>query len=160
MLIHLLASTHQTNLRSRTRQRRRVFASEEVWNMKETYVWNRKSVNRNVAKNSIGCYQLGNPDQNGNFVVGYIGRSLRCLNNRLSNNHPKRKLYTMFRFCQLESVREVFDTECRWFHLYSGEASTNLKHPDSPRMLGYQCKYCMRHKARSSDNKTKNRGEI
>ena len=66
----------------------------------------------------------------------------------------------MFRFCQLESVREVFDTGRRWFHLSLVNSSTNLKHPDSPRMLGYQCKYCMRHKARSSDNKTKNGGGL
>ena len=102
--------------------------------MEETYVWNRKSVNRNVAKNLIGCYPTRKPRSERQTVVGYIGRSLRCLNNRLSNNHPKRKLYTM-----LDSVNwnlyEVFDTECRWFHLYSGEASTNLKHPDSPACL-------------------------
>lgn len=124
----------------------------------ETIPLNRSTVKNNVAKKSIGCYRLGDPDHEGNFVVGYIGRSTRCLNKRLLDHASDRK-YSMFQFLPLSSVRETFDTECRWFHLFRDKSQANLKHPDSPRMLNYKCKYCYRHPNMAMEEEKRLRGD-
>ena len=126
--------------------------------MLEINVLDRQTVINNVARKSIGCYQLGNPDQDGNFVVGYIGRSTRCLRTRLIE-HPKRNEFTLFQFVVLKTNREVFDTECRWFHLFRDKSQSNLRHPDSPRILNYKCKYCKRHPSMIRDEEMRIRGE-
>ena len=126
--------------------------------MLETHVLDRKTVTENVARKSIGCYQFGNPDQDGKFVVGYIGRSTKCLRTRLIE-HPKLGDFTLFRFVTLTSPREVFDTECRWFHLFRDKSQDNLRHPDSPRLLNYKCKYCKRHPSMIRDEEIRIRGE-
>ena len=74
------------------RQCCRVTAAEGGINM-ETIPLNRLTVKNNVAKKSIGCYRLGDPDHEGNFVVGYIGRSTRCLNKRLLDHASDGQLF-------------------------------------------------------------------
>lgn len=126
--------------------------------MLEIHVLDRKTVTENVARKTIGCYQFGNPDSNGKFVVGYIGRSTKCLRTRLIE-HPKLGDFTLFRFVILNSPREVFDTECRWFHLFRDKSQANLRHPDSPRLLNYNCKYCKRHPSMIREEEKRIRGE-
>lgn len=107
----------------------------------ETHTLNRTNVRRLVSKNAIGCYRLGDFDSEGRFVADYIGRSTRNLRNRLLD-HASLSGKSAFQFVSLDSVREVFDTECLWFHLLRDQL-TNRRHPDAPRhRVELECRFC------------------
>ena len=126
------------------------------------YELNRRSVIENVEKRLIGNYWLGSLMEDGAFHTKYVGRSTTWddrtrnsgLQKRLLDWASKRR-YSHFRFRPSGSIPEIFNIECREFHLLRDQLD-NIRHPDSPRALGCVCQYCdrsgRRHHGRSLAN--------
>mgnify|MGYP007008465845 CR=1 FL=1 len=117
---------------------------------REIYELDRRRVIENVKLQLIGNYWLGSIRDDGTLHTKYVGRSTKWDNRTRSNGLQKRLLdwaskgkYSHFCFRPSGSIPEIFNVECREFHLLRDQLD-NIRHPDSPRALGCVCQYCER----------------
>lgn len=94
-----------------------------------------------IGPGRMGAYALGHLDAD--FVPGYIGRSDRCLRDRLAT-HEQLGSFDYFIVCLSCSPAAAFIEECGLWHACSqaGHALENRVHPARPRAAGLLCPYC------------------
>ena len=99
-------------------------------------------VRRVVPAGWAGAYALGYCGGLG-FVAGYIGRSDRCVRNRLAN-HERLGEFDAFVVRLAPSAGGAFNAECELWHAYNqaGTLLRNIVHPGTPRRAGLVCPYC------------------
>jgi len=86
-----------------------------------------------------GAYALGH-SQEGQFEIGYVGRSDTCLQSRLvTHNHLWR--FDYFIFLKAADEYEAYALECEFWHSFQDQVR-NLIHPASPQGSGLGCQYC------------------
>lgn len=95
-----------------------------------------------VQKNRPGVYVLGD-EQDGRFLIRYVGRSDHCLQTRLLTH---RLLYCCqyFIFSYTDTAKEAFALESKWWHDCRNNRVPllNVIHPDSPSGKNLCCPYC------------------
>ena len=124
------------------------------------YELNRRSVIENVEKRLIGNYWLGSP-QGRRGIPHEVRGEVHNGTTRTRNSRAAESVSWTGRAREgtatsasgpPRSIPEIFNIECREFHLLSGPVD-NIRHPDSPRALGCVCQYCdrsgRRHHGRS-----------
>lgn len=98
-------------------------------------------INKVVEDGRPGVYVLG--DDESGFVPRYVGRSDTSLKKRLmTHNHLYDHAYFIFKY--VESEKEAFYTEAKWWHDCKelGLDIDNRIHPDAPNGTFLECPYC------------------
>lgn len=86
---------------------------------------------------SIGAYALGRVNDQGTFVVKYVGRSDNDLNARLKNWVGD---YPSFKYGHFGNTKDAFSRECHMFHDFGGVTSLdNSVHPARPSGASHRC---------------------
>ena len=96
-------------------------------------------IDQKVTKKLTGNYALGKKNDNGTFLVGYVGRSDNDIRNRLKSwiGRTRRPL---FKFSYAASAKAAFEKECKNYHDF--DPPGNDKHPQRPDGTGWKCPYC------------------
>lgn len=83
--------------------------------MKGPYKLDNDTIDAVVTQTSPGNYALGRKNDEGTFVVGYVGRSDSDVNDRLKSwvGNTKRPL---FKFSYASSPKAAFEKECENYH--------------------------------------------
>lgn len=107
--------------------------------MNGPYDLNAEEVERIVDEDRIGNYALGHNNDEGKFMVKYVGRSDNDVKSRLlywveNSTRP------LFKYSYAESVKEAFDKECTNYHAFS--PADNDNHPAKPAGKRYPCPVC------------------
>lgn len=118
-------------------------------NMGRSYPYTLEEIETHIEPNRIGNYAYGYLNDDGKFVVKYVGRSDTDLRERIKHGledmkaNPKLK-YQRFKFSYAETLEKAFMKECRNYHDFGGDRGglINDHHPDSPDGAGCQCPYC------------------
>lgn len=113
-------------------------------NMSGPYVFVDTEMQAEVRDDKIGNYALGYENDNGSFLVKYVGRSDTDLRRRLIEHYNNRETYEFFKFKYAKSVEDTFIEECRNYHDFGESKSLdNERHPDRPDGKKYlTCPYC------------------
>lgn len=106
-------------------------------------------IDKVVADGRIGNYAFGYLDNQGSFIVLYVGRSDINLKERIKHGitdvqeNPNLR-YERFKFSYAESPMEAFEKECRNYHDFGGEEGKlyNRIHPDKPDGYVGNCPVC------------------
>lgn len=106
-------------------------------------------IDKVVADGRIGNYAFGYLDNQGSFIVLYVGRSDNNLKERIKHgitdvqDNPKLR-YERFKFSYAESPKDAYEKECRNYHDFGGEDGKlyNLIHPDKPDGYTGTCPVC------------------
>ncbi len=110
--------------------------------MKGAFLFLPEVIRSCVEPMQTGVYMLGDI-VDGEFVVGYVGRSDICLQNRLlTHNHLYEFSYFFFQYTN--TPEEAFAKEAELWHncVDYGISISNKIHPDSPAHLYLTCPYC------------------
>jgi hypothetical protein len=91
-----------------------------------------------VTNTSAGAYALGQANNDGAFVVRYVGRSDDDVNARLKKHVPE--LYRQFKYEYYPSARAAFDKECNLYHDFHPRDSKI--HPARPEDANWKCPRC------------------
>ena len=118
-------------------------------NMGSSYPLTEDEINTRVAKNRIGNYAYGYLNEQGTFIVKYVGRSDTDLHERIMHgiqefkNNPRLK-YERFKFSYATSKEEAYLKECKNFHDFGGQKGylNNKIHPDAPEGIILECPFC------------------
>jgi hypothetical protein len=110
--------------------------------MEGPYIFSSEEIDRVVTKTSPGNYGLGYKNDEGTFIVLYVGRSDTDVNEEL-----KAKLinseYKHFKYSYATSPKAAFEKECRNYHDFGGsEKLDNIIHPDRPAGEDWSCPVC------------------
>jgi len=108
-------------------------------NMSGPYDLTKISIDANVRRTSPGNYVLGKVNDEGTFIVNYVGRSDTDVVQRLSNyiGHTK---YKKFKFSYASSPKAAFEKECQNYHDFDGkEKLDNATHPQRPDASFWKC---------------------
>jgi len=98
-----------------------------------------EAVNRAVTSKRLpGAYALGHTDQEGTFVIEYIGRSNDNLRQQLDDLVVK--FHGQFAFEYFSSARAAFEKECELFHAYLADG--DAIHPTRPDGSYWKCPGC------------------
>lgn len=109
--------------------------------MKGPYVLSTTEIDKQVTKTSCGNYALGYVNNEGTFIVQYVGRSDENLNSRLKSWVDKG--YSKFKYSFATSPKSAFEKECNNFHDFGGtDKLHNTVHPDRPNGSGWKCPRC------------------
>jgi hypothetical protein len=105
------------------------------------YSFTPKFVRAVIGPDRVGAYALGNIS--GDFNAGYVGRSDRCLRERLAG-HERLGEFAYFIVAPAQDVAAAFQSECALWHacIQSGHHLENRVHPAAPRTRGLVCPYC------------------
>ena len=107
------------------------------------FLFTMSEINRLVTRTSAGVYTLGYLNNEGTFIVKYVGRSDTDLKNRLSSWIGKKVGCTHFKANYCASADEAFKRECAIYHDFGGvEVLDNDIHPDRPIGRTSQCDLC------------------
>lgn len=99
------------------------------------------NIDKYVTKTSSGNYALGYIKKDGVFIVQYVGRADSDVNARLKAHVGED--YTLFKFSYATSPKEAFETECKNYHDFGGNAKLNNEyHPDRPNKSSWKCPVC------------------
>lgn len=110
-------------------------------NMEGAYELTTQTIDRVVAKTSLGNYALGN-FSGATFVILYIGRSDTDLNRRLKQWAGETH-YAWFKFSYATSPKAAFEKECKNYHYYGGRVMLdNEGHPHRPEGTCWKCPMC------------------
>lgn len=105
--------------------------------MEGPYPLNEEEIDKHIEKNKIGNYAYGHVDEEGSFIVAYVGRSDSCLNTRIRHGISQ---YDSFKFSYANSVKEAFEKECINYHEFGGKEELNNEiHPARPEGQAYDC---------------------
>jgi len=98
--------------------------------MNGPYKLTNDEVDRQVTKKSAGNYALGRSNDEGTFIVNYVGRADNDVNARIKDHVGEK--YTKFKFSYADSAKAAFQKECHNYHGF-GESKRldNKVHPDS-----------------------------
>ncbi len=107
--------------------------------MNGPYELDTNAIDAQVTETLPGNYALGNMDDNGTFLVHYVGRSDSDVNGRLIYWAYKTD-YTYFKFSYANSPQEAFEKECKHYHDF--DPPNNDNHPDRPTGKGWICPRC------------------
>lgn len=118
-------------------------------NMGASFPLNEDEINARIAENRIGNYAYGYINDNGSFIVKYVGRSDTDLRTRIKhgiqefNDNPKLR-YERFKFSYADSAEEAYRKECQNYHDFGGPEGSlmNERHPDTPDGLNLTCSIC------------------
>lgn len=118
--------------------------------MGQSYELLEEIINQIIEPNRIGNYAYGYLNDNGSFIVKYVGRSDSDLRSRIKHGLQDRlkydncKKYERFKFSYASSVKEAYDKECRNYHDFGGDEGllNNERHPDKPEGMNYKCPIC------------------
>lgn len=118
--------------------------------MGQSYELSEEIINQIIEPNRIGNYAYGYLNDNGSFIVKYVGRSDSDLKSRIKHglqdrlNDESCKKYERFKFSYASSVKEAYDKECRNFHDFGGDRGllNNINHPDKPNNVNCVCLVC------------------
>lgn len=99
-------------------------------------------VRRVIPPGRAGAYALGHSGGLG-FVAGYVGRSARCVCERLAA-HERLGEFDAFVVRLAPGAEGAFNAECELWHAYhqTGTLLRNLVHPATPSGAGLICPYC------------------
>ncbi len=97
------------------------------------------TIDEKVTKTSAGNYALGSKDDEGTFLVYYVGRSDSDVNKRLKRwvNNTK---HPLFKFSYASSAKAAYEKECQNYHDF--EPPDNDVHPDKPSGSNWECPVC------------------
>ena len=99
-------------------------------------------VDREITRTSPGNYALGYEQEDGTFIVLYVGRSDDDLNDRLHDWTGKTK-YKSFKASSASSPTAAYEKECHNYHDFGGsEKLYNDNHPDKPAGINVTCPVC------------------
>lgn len=107
--------------------------------MEGPYKLDTETIETNVTRTSVGNYALGRKDEEGTFLVGYVGRSDSDVRARLKSwvGETKRPL---FKFSYATSPKAAFEKECENYHDFN--PPDNDVHPDRPDDSDWCCPRC------------------
>jgi len=108
-------------------------------NMKGPYKLDAKTIDAQVTKTSPGNYALGKRNEEGTFLVGYVGRADKDVNGRLKSWVSKTKR-PLFKFSYASSTKAAFEKECENYHDF--DPPGNDIHPDRPNGTNWKCPRC------------------
>ncbi len=106
-------------------------------------------IDKVIEDNRIGNYAYGYLDNQGVFIVLYVGRSDNNLKERIKHgitdikNNPTLR-FERFKFSYANSVIEAYEKECRNYHDFGGEYNKlyNKIHPTKPDDYNGLCPIC------------------
>ena len=107
--------------------------------MKGPYELDIETIEEKVTRTSPGNYALGEKNEEGAFVVGYVGRSDSDVRDRLKKWVGKTK-WPLFKFSYATSPKAAFEKECENYHDF--KPSDNVSHPDRPEGTNWKCPRC------------------
>lgn len=107
--------------------------------MNGPYKLDNETIDKAVSRTSPGNYALGRKDDQGTFLVGYVGRSDSDVNARLKAwvGNTKRPL---FMFSYATSAKAAFEKECENYHDF--QPPGNDIHPQRPANTNWKCPKC------------------
>ena len=103
------------------------------------YTLTSENIDLVVTKVLPGAYTLGYTDQQGIFIIQYVGRSDNSLNERLKTWVGKG--YSQFKCAYFSSPKEAFEKECTLYHDF-GNNGNNKEHPARPENSYWLCPIC------------------
>lgn len=110
-------------------------------NMYGAYELSDNDIRSQVTKISAGNYALGYQNQEGYFVVKYVGRSDSDVANRLKQHIGED--YSHFKYSYASSPKAAFEKECENYHDFGGEEKLdNEIHPRRPNDSNWKCPKC------------------
>lgn len=109
-------------------------------NMQGPYSLTNEDIDIRIPVGSIGNYAYGYKNEEGVFIVKYVGRSDTDLNDRAKHGVGKYKLY---KYSIARTVKEAYEKECRNYHDFGeNKKLDNEIHPDKPEGKNYDCPVC------------------
>jgi hypothetical protein len=106
-------------------------------------------INNNIEEGRIGNYAYGYINDNGLFVVRYVGRSDSDLKERIKHGitdmeNDSSCRYERFKFSYADTVKEAYEKECRNYHDFGGDRGwlVNECHPAKPTDVDCVCPVC------------------
>ena len=105
--------------------------------MEGPYKLDAETIDAKVTRKSPGNYALGREDEEGRFLVGYVGRSDSDVNARLKSWVGT---YPLFKFSYATSPKAAFEKECENYHDFKPPG--NDSHPDRPEGATWRCPRC------------------
>ena len=108
-------------------------------NMQGSFNLDEDTIDEKVTKTSAGNYALGRKDDEGTFLVSYVGRSDSDVNDRLKYwiENSKRPL---FNFSYAPSAKAAYEKECQNYHDF--KPPDNDVHPDKQSGSNWKCPVC------------------
>ncbi len=94
-------------------------------------------INDEVVDLRPGAYALGYTDNNGRFVVTFVGSSSADLRSRLKQHIGTAR---QFKFRHFATDRAAFEKECELFHQFW--PAGNFLHPERPKNSNWACPRC------------------
>ena len=117
--------------------------------MGRSYDLTNDQINGAIEDNRIGNYAYGYINDNGLFVVRYIGRSDSDLKERVKHGivemeTDKALRYERFKFSYADSAVEAYYKECQNYHDFGGAEGRlmNKVHPAKPEGYEGKCPIC------------------
>lgn len=109
--------------------------------MSGTYLFTFEKIDEVVAKKSLGNYALGFTNDNGTFIVQYVGRSDTDLNQELKKKYCES--YKKFKFSYAKSPKAAFEKECQNYHDFGKSVGLhNTHHPVHSDGTDWECPVC------------------
>ncbi len=109
--------------------------------MEGPYIFNSSEIDSEVTRTSPGNYALGYTNDDGTFIVQYVGRSDSNVNQELKVRLDSK--YKHFKYSYATSSKTAFEKECRNYHDFGGsEKLDNEIHPSRPAGTSYECPVC------------------
>jgi len=109
-------------------------------NMNGPYDSSNEEVDRVITKTSAGNYALGYTNDEGTFIVKYVGRSDDDVNDRIKDWVDE---YKKFKYSYASSSKAAFEKECKNYHDFGGSESLDNKiHPDRSDNTDWKCPIC------------------
>ncbi len=107
--------------------------------MEGPYELDNETIEAKVTRVSSGNYALGRKNEEGTFLVGYVGRSDSDVRERLKS-WVSRTTRPLFKFSYASSPKAAFEKECENYHDF--EPPDNDVHPSRPEGTDWSCPRC------------------
>jgi len=107
--------------------------------MEGPYGLDMKTIEEQVKRVSPGNYALGKKNEEGMFLVSYIGRSDTDITSELKSWIGKTDK-PLFKFRYANSSRDAFGIECENYHDFVKDGKG--KHPGRPVQTDWKCPRC------------------
>lgn len=110
--------------------------------MNGSFAFDNDTIDKQVTKKSAGNYALGYVNEEGTFIVQYVGRSDSDVNSRIKSHLSEK--YLRFKYSYATSPKAAFEKECHNYHDFGGPKGSldNTIHPDRPKDSGWKCPVC------------------
>ena len=109
--------------------------------MNGPYTFTSSEIDRVVTRTSPGNYALGYTQDDGTFIVKYVGRSDSDVNQELKARLALN--YNKFKYSYATSPKAAFEKESQNYHDFGGkEKLDNEIHPSRPAGTNWKCPVC------------------